>query len=135
MVWAVCCWWATYISARPEAPRLCAGQLAATADDVAVHSHAGRRCPPSLPADIVAGRAGQTVCDAVLGRDGRNRPVNRLCDASAGSVKPRALFSFYLKILQFCLLLGWMLNSCLEYIEKMSYFNVFYSKIWISSLE
>ena len=112
MVWAVCCWWATYISARPEAPRLC-GQLAATADDGAAHSHAGRRCPPSLPADIAAGRAGQTVFDAVLGRDGRNRPVNRLYDASAGLVKPRALFSS-LKSLQFCFLLGWILISCLK---------------------
>ena len=122
MVWAVCCWWATYISARPEAPRLC-GQLAATADDVAVHSHVGRRCPPSLPADIAAGRAGQTVFDAVLGRDGRYRPVNRLYDASAGLVKPRALFSF-LKSLQFGFLLGWILNSCLKQRKKkMFYFN------------
>ena len=120
MVWAVCCWWATYISARPEAPRLCAGQLAATADDVAAHSHAGRRCPPSLPADIAAGRAGQTVFDAVLGRDGRNRPVNRLYDACAGLVKPHALLSS-LKSLQFGFLMGWMLNSCLKTKEKMMF--------------
>ena len=91
-VWAV---QATCIFAKLEAPHhLCHavdGQLAAIAEGDSICFGVGqRRCPASVAADMAAGRAGQTMCDAGWGRVGRDRPVNRLFDAYLA----KTLFSF-----------------------------------------